>query len=149
MICLEKKKKIEKEDHGDIKNTILFHRKDDNNNRGLVSTGAVGAFAPITLKQLVLAPILKRVIEFLNDTRVRKSAKLLKLKFITHNSQRAGARLTQKKVASKIPSKSIFSYLNRYISRQKFKFCNRICYTIFFPIMSEHGVVSLHGLVNR
>ena len=29
-------------------------------------------------------------------------------------SQRARARLTQKKVASKIPSKSIFSYLNRY-----------------------------------
>ena len=39
-------------------------------------------------------------------------------------AQRAGARLTQKKGASKIPSKSIFPYPNRYISRQKILFCH-------------------------
>ena len=57
-----------------------------------------------------------------------------KIQFIQVASipQRAGARLTQKKVASKIPSKSIFSYLNGYISSQKFLFCHRIRYTKFF-----------------
>ena len=57
-------------------------------NRDLVGTGAAGAFAPVDFKQWVHAPVLKRVAEFLNVTKVRKSqiesAKLEKLMLIIH-----------------------------------------------------------------
>ena len=57
-------------------------------NRAVVGTGAAGAFAPVDFKQWVHAPVLKRVAEFLNVTKVRKSqiesAKLEKLMLIIH-----------------------------------------------------------------
>ena len=48
------------------------------------------------------------------------------------HSQRAGVRLTKKKGASKIPSKSIISYPNRYVLWQKKIFCHRIRCSKFF-----------------
>ena len=52
------------------------------------STGAAGSFAPIDFKHWEYSPVLKRVAEFLNVTKVRKSqiesAKLEKLMLIIH-----------------------------------------------------------------
>ena len=45
-----------------------------------------------------------------------------------------------KKGASKIPSKSIFSHPNEYISRQKILFCHRIRYTNSFLKLEKINV---------
>ena len=55
--------------------------------QGRGRTGAVGAFAPVNFMQQVHAPILKRLVEFFNNTKLRKSlvqiTKLQKLRLIT------------------------------------------------------------------
>ena len=67
--------------------------------RAVVGTGAAGAFAPVNFRQRVHAPVLKKVVELLSNTKVRKSlilnTKLQKLRLITHNFNSRGGFNTQ------------------------------------------------------